>query len=68
MTEGGLPTIGHQPRKFLFPKRFEQPGCKIYCDLLLKVAQHREYKDDLDFVTNYYGGDLSPTWLDGEQM
>lgn len=40
-----------------------QPGYKIYCrlqDLLLKVAQHREYDDDLAFVMNFYGGDLSP--------
>ena len=49
--------------------RFEQPGYQNYRhlqDLLLNVARHREYRPDFDFVTQFYGNDLSPALLDAQ--
>ena len=46
--------------------RFEQQGYQNYRHLLLNVARHREYRPDFDFVTQFYGNDLSPALLDAQ--
>ena len=33
---------------------------------MLNVARHREYRPDFDFVTQFYGSDLSPDLLDAQ--
>ena len=49
--------------------RFEQPGYQVYChlqELLLNVAQHKEYQSDLQFITKFYDSDLSPSLLEAQ--
>ena len=49
--------------------RFEQPGYQVYRhlqDLLLNVAQHKEYQSDLQFITKFYDSDLSPSLLEAQ--
>ena len=42
--------------------RFEQPGYRVYChleSLLLKAVNKEDYKEDMEFICNFYGNDFN---------
>ena len=42
--------------------RFNQPGYRVYSklkDLIVKAANKRDHKEELEFVTNFYGEDFN---------
>lgn len=51
-------------------ERFNRPGYQVYKkaeNLLLKAARGLDYREEFDFVVNFYGGDFDSSQLD-EQL
>ena len=48
---------------------FDQPGFKVYSNieqLLLKASMGKDYKSELEFVSNFYGSDFCKLELEAQ--